>query len=454
MTTVVEPETKRVEESTALWDLPSERCAIGAMILDNDTIPEIRQIITDPDMLYDVRHRILFNTITQLADAGQPTHSQAVLAHIAKTSADSMRKLGGGVYLHDIVSSTPLAVSGTYYARIVSDCAVLRKLDEGCSRIRTRIRGGAGSASDLLEEARVMIADLAGRVAGTDGPVRWRDIIEPATSELQAIQDGEGESEGIPTGFKDVDKVLHGLKGGQVYALAGMSGSGKSTLAGDIARSAAFTCQQATVIFNMEMFRNELFNKLICAHAGVDHGRLLSGTMTDDDWIRIARKCGETEDAPLWIDDTPRQSVADIRAKAHRIHREHGPLKVIIVDLIGLVDPPSGAATREQQVAAISRSLKVLAGELNAAVIVVAQLNRNPSQRPDKRPTIHDLRESAQIGHDASAVIIVHRPEQYDRTSHVGEAIFIIAKSRFGPECDVPVAAQLHLSRFYDMAID
>lgn len=449
MTAVAEP---RAAESSPLFDLGAEQAMVGAMLIDRATIGEIRQIVTDPEMLYSTPNRILFQAIAELDDAKQPTSAQAVLAHLAVTAPDTIRKLNNGVYLSEVLENTPVGVTGPYYARIVADRAVLRALDEECARIRRRIHTGAGSTADLIESARVMVADLAGRVASADGPVRWRDIITPAMDELEAIERGEAASEGIPTSFPDLDRLIHGLKGGQVYVVAGMSGSGKSTFVGDLVRSAAFTHQQATLVVTLEMSRLELFNKLICAHASVDHGRLTGGSMTDQDWIRVAQKCGETADAPLWIDDTPRQSLADIRVKAHRLHREHGPLKVIVVDLIGLVDPPA-AQTREQQVAAISRALKVLAGELDAAVIVVAQLNRNPNQRADKRPTQHDLRESAQIGHDASAVILLHRPEQHDRAAQVGEAVLIVDKNRFGPEGDVTVAAQLHLSRFFSMAL-
>lgn len=450
MTAVAEP---RAGSSSPLYDLGSEQAVIGAMLLDRAVIGEVRQIVTDVEMFYSWPHRLLFQAICDLDDAKQPTSAQAILAHLATTDASALRKLGNGVYVSEILENVPLGVSGPYYARIVADRAVLRALDEACVRIRNRIHSGAGTTGDLLESARLMVADLAGRVAATDGPVRWRDLLTPGCDELEALGQGEGTSEGIPTGFPDLDRLIHGLKGGQVYALAGMSGSGKSTFAGDLIRSAAFTCQQPTLVFNMEMSRLELFNKLVCAHASVDHGRLTGGRMTDDDWVRVAKVCGETEDAPLWIDDSPGQSLADIRVKAHRLHREHGPLKLIVVDLIGLVEPPAGD-TREQQVAAISRALKVLAGELDAAVVVVAQLNRGPNQRADKRPNQHDLRESAQISHDASAVILIHRPEQHDRSAQVGEAIFIVDKNRFGPEGDVTVAAQLHLSRFYSMAVD
>jgi replicative DNA helicase len=257
---------------------------------------------------------------------------------------------------------------------------------------------------------------------------------------------------GIPTGFPDLDDVIKGIHPGRVYVVAGESGSGKSVFVGDLVRSATFHHGASALMFNMEMTKTELFDRLLCAEAGVHHARAMDGDLHFDDWKKLATVTGETAKARLWLDDTARLTVADIRARVQRYKREHD-LKVIVVDLIGLVTPNDRRLTREQQVAEISRKLQQLAVEMLIAVIVVAQINRGPQQRTDKRPSIHDLRESAQIGHDAAVVILVHRPSKHDRDKRPGEADLIIDKNRFGPEQDITVCAQLHYCRFASFAI-
>ncbi len=252
---------------------------------------------------------------------------------------------------------------------------------------------------------------------------------------------------GMQTGFPDLDRVIKGLKTGRVYVVAGESGSGKSIFVGDLVRAATFRHGAGALIFNMEMTKLELFDRLLCAQAEVNHERATEGDLSDDDWGKLITASVGTAEAKLWIDDTPRLTVADIRARVQRYKREHG-IKVVVIDLIGLVTPHDRRVPREQQVADISRKLQQVAVEMDVAVIVVAQINRGNLTRADKRPSIHDLRESAQIGHDAAVVILVYRPSKHDRAKRPGEADLIIDKNRFGPEVDVTVCAQLHYCRF------
>lgn len=452
MTTYAEPASPPVE-STPLYDLGAERCVLGAMMLDAAVVGELQEILPDGAGFYDGRHRLIYDTIVGMHGAGKPTGMLAVASQLAEHGHDLVR-VGGVPYLHTILEHIPVAANGPYFARIVADRAVLRGLDEACVKIRRLIHDGAGTSTELVETARTMVADLAGRVASTDGPVRWNELMEPALDQAEAIAANNGLGvAGIPTGFPDLDQLLHGIQPGKVYVVAGESGSGKSTLASDFVRSVAFTHRQAAVVFNLEMSKIELFNRFVCAHATVAHAALVSGKMTDEDWTKIARVCGDTDDAPLWIDDSPNLTAADIRVRAHKLKQQHD-LKMIVVDLIGLVTPAQGNTPRQEQVAAISRKFKQLAKELQVAVVVVAQINRGPQQRADKRPSIHDLRESAQIGHDADAVILVHRPDKHDKDSpRVGEADLIVDKNRFGAEDTVTVCAQLHYSRFASMAI-
>lgn len=434
-----------------LQDLAAEQAVVGSMLLSRAVISDVMESVTAEDF-GDPIHRTLFTVVADMHSRGEPI--DALMVGKALADSGDLMRIGGVPYLHTLIESVPTVSNATHYARIVADYATLRSLDAVCVKIRQKVHSRTDSPADLVEEARALVADLAGRAASTDGPVVWNAITEEgleAANEREARRDA-GELPGIPTGLPDLDRLIHGLQPGQVYVIAGESGSGKSTLAGDFVRSSAFANNESTLYFALEMSRVEMFNKLVCAQAGVLHDRLVEGSMDIDDWTAIGKVCGKTRDAPLYIDDSGRLSVADMRVRAMRIKSE-GDLKVIVVDLIGLTDPALKSATREQQVADISRRLHALAKELQVAVVVVAQINRGNLARADKRPSIHDLRESAQIGHDAAAVILVFRPEKADRkTQRIGEADLIIDKNRFGAEKTITVAAQLHYSRFVSMA--
>ncbi len=445
-------ERPQINVDRSVHDIDAEQAVLGAMLLSRGVISEIMGLLQGKDF-YRPIHATIFNAITDLHGRGEPVDVLLVGRLLADTG--DLVRVGGVPYLHTVTETVPIVASAMHYARIVADLAVLRDLDAACQKVRQMIHTRSGTPAELVETARTMVTDLVGRVASADGPVIWSEIADEGLNAAYHAEEQreKGKTAGVPTGFPDLDRLIHGLQASQVYVIAGESGSGKSTLASDFVRSAAFANRASTLYFALEMSRTEMFNRLVCAHANVHHDKIVDGSMEIDDWTKIVRVCGETEEAPLWIDESAHLSVADIRVRALRIHRER-TLKVIVVDLIGLVTPDMPNATREQQVASISRKLHALAKELGVAVVVVAQINRANQTRSDKRPSIHDLRESAQIGHDAAVVILVHRPEKADRNStRVGECDLIIDKNRFGAEATITVAAQLHLSRFVSMAI-
>lgn len=438
-----------LDEANPLRDAGAEQRVLGAMLLTPGSIAEIAEII-DGSAFYDPKHRKLFTTLVDMQAGGQPVGPHEVVSHLIDNGG--VQQVGGAPYVSTLLEETATGVSGTHFAQIVADRAMLRALDEACDKIRRRIRAAAGTSAEIVEEARSLVVELAGKAAATDGPVRWKDLIDDGLTRMEERGEQDATTIGIPTGLADLDKAIKGIHTGRVYVVAGESGSGKSTLAADFLRSATFTHGEGALFFNMEMTRHELFDRLLCAEAGVNHTRALEGQLDEDEWFKLGRTAGATDGANLWLDATPRLTVADIRARALRKKREHN-IKIVVVDLIGLVTADR-SLVREQQVAEISRKLQQLAVELDIAVIVVAQINRNNQSRADKRPSIHDLRESAQIGHDAAVVILVHRPEMHDRSKRPGEADLIIDKNRFGPTTDVTVCAQLHYSRFASFNIN
>jgi replicative DNA helicase len=257
---------------------------------------------------------------------------------------------------------------------------------------------------------------------------------------------------GVPTGFEDLDALTDGLHPGQMVCVAGRPALGKSTLGLDFTRAAAVKHGLPTVMFSLEMSRNELTMRLLSAEARVPLHSMRTGLLGEDDWTRLATKMAEVADAPLFIDDSPNMSMMQIRAKCRRLRQRHD-LRLVVVDYLQLMSSPRRTENRQQEVSEISRQLKLLAKEIGVPIVAISQLNRGPEQRTDKRPMLSDLRESGAIEQDSDVVILLHREDAYDRESpRAGEADFIVAKHRNGPTTTVTVAFQGHFSRFVDMA--
>jgi replicative DNA helicase len=257
---------------------------------------------------------------------------------------------------------------------------------------------------------------------------------------------------GVPTGFTDLDALTNGLHPGQLIILAARPAIGKSTLGVDIARTASIKHGLTSVIFSLEMSRNEIVMRLLSAEAQVPLHHMRAGTMSDADWAKLAGKMGVVSEAPLFIDDSPNMTLMEIRAKCRRLKQRHD-LRLVVVDYLQLMTSGKKVESRQQEVSEFSRSLKLLAKELEVPVIAISQLNRGPEQRTDKRPMLSDLRESGSLEQDADMVVLLHREDAYERESpRAGEADFIVAKHRNGPTATVTVAFQGHYSRFVDMA--
>ena len=276
-------------------------------------------------------------------------------------------------------------------------------------------------------------------------------MLQQAFDEIEAMGSRSGELYGVPTGFRELDELTNGLHPSQLIVIAGRPAMGKSTVGLDLLRAASIKAQMTSAMFSLEMGRSEITMRLLSAEAQILLSRLRTGQMTDPDWNRLARRMGEIAQAPLFIDDSPNMSMMEIRAKCRRLKQRHD-LKLVVVDYLQLMTSPRKVENRQQEVAEMSRSLKLLAKELEIPVVAISQLNRGAEQRQDKRPQMSDLRESGAIEQDADMVILLHREDAYEKESpRAGEADLIVAKHRNGPTKDVVVSSQLHYSRFVDM---
>ena len=427
-------------------DLAAEQCVLGAMLLSKDAIADVVETLRGGDF-YRPSHETVFDAIVDLYGRGEPVDAVTVADELGKRG--QLTKLGGGPYIHDLLAAVPLAANAGYYASIVRDKAVLRRLADAATHIAQLVRAGEGEPDDLLDRAQAELHAITDRRTGQDfQPLSA--LMQPAMDEIEAIG-SRGDLSGVPTGFADLDELTGGLHPGQMVILAARPGAGKTTAAIDTARSAAIRHRLTTAIFSLEMSQLEITMRILSAEASVSLANMRSGRMSDSEWERVAARMSEVSSAPMFIDDSPNLTIMEIRAKARRLKQQHD-LKLVIIDYIQLMTSGKRAESRQVEVSEFSRQIKLLAKELEVPVVALSQLNRGPEQRTDKRPMLSDLRESGSLEQDADLVILLNRPDLHDKESdRAGEADFDIAKHRNGPTRVITVAFQGHYSRFADM---
>jgi replicative DNA helicase len=309
------------------------------------------------------------------------------------TKRGQLARVGGGAFLHQLISSVPTAANAGYYAHIVAERAVLRRLVEAGTRIvQLGYAQGGGDVEDIVNAAQAEVYGVSEKRGGEDYH-KLGDIIELTVDEIEVASGRSGQMTGVPTGFTDLDSLTNGLHPGQMIVLAARPAMGKSTLGLDIARTAAIKHGMASVVFSLEMSKTEITMRLLSAEAQIQLQHMRKGTMREDDWTRLAQTMGRVSDAPLFIDDSPNMSLMEIRAKCRRLKQRHN-LKLVVIDYLQLMTSGKRVESRQQEVSEFSRALKLLAKELEVPVIAISQLNRGPEQRTDKRPQMSDLRES------------------------------------------------------------
>jgi replicative DNA helicase len=376
-------------ERTPPHDVAAEQCVLGGMLLSKDAISDVIEVIRPTDH-YRPAHQLVHEAILDLYGRGEPADAITVANEL--TRRGEIARVGGGPYLHTLIASVPTAANAGYYARIVRERAILRRLVEAGTRIVQFGYAGEADADDLVDRAQAEVFAVTDRRASEDYQ-SLSEIMPGALDEIEAIGSRGGVLTGVPTGFADLDALTNGLHPGQMIVIAARPAVGKSTLALDFARAAAIRNGMATVLFSLEMGRNEITMRLLSAEARVPMHTMRTGQMNDDDWARLARRMSEVADAPLFIDDSPNMSLMEIRAKCRRL-KQRNDLKFVIIDYLQLMSSPKRVENRQQEVSEMSRSLKLLAKELDVPVIALSQLNRGPEQRTDKRPLLSDLRES------------------------------------------------------------
>lgn len=429
-------------------DIEAEQYVLGSMMLSRDAIEAVQEHL-EVDDYYRAAHETIHAAIMELYAANEPVDALTVSAELKRRG--ELSRIGSATYLHTLISSVSTTASAGYYARIVRERAQLRRLVNAGTRIvQLGYAEGEGDVDELIDSAQAEIFSLSERRTMTDY-VPLSDLADPLLRELDSRQQHQGLARGVPTGLVDLDKLTAGLHPGQMIIIAARPGMGKSTLAMNLLRSAAITHQRTAVIFSLEMSRTDLGLRLLAAEAQVRLDRMLKGQMNDADWQRVSSTIGRIQKAPLFIDDSPNMMLNEIRAKCRRLKQKED-LQLVVVDYLQLLISGKRVESRQQEVSEFSRSLKLLAKELEVPVIAVAQLNRGPESRTDKKPMMSDLRESGSLEQDADIVMLLHRPDYYDAAVRQGEVDIIVAKHRNGETATVSASFQGHFARLTNMA--
>lgn len=429
-------------------DLDAETSVLGSMMLSKDAIADVVENLRGEDF-YKPAHETIYDVILDLYASGEP--ADAVTVSNALSKSGDLARIGGAAYLHTLIQSVPTSANAIFYAEIVRELALLRRLVTAGTRIVQMGYDAQGDTDDLINRAQSEVYQVTERRT-TEDYVRLSEALQPTIEEIERSGSHDGDTAGVPTGFYEFDELTNGLHPGQMIVIAARPGVGKSTLALDFARSAAIHHEQTTVIFSLEMGRIELTTRLLSAESGIPLQKLRQGKLDDErDWTTLANTMGKINDAPLFIDDSPNMALTEIRAKCRRLKQQHD-LKMVVIDYLQLMTSGKRVESRQQEVSEFSRSLKLLAKELEVPVIALSQLNRSAEQRNDKRPMVSDLRESGSIEQDADMVLLIHREDMYDKESpHAGEAVIMVAKHRNGPTGEITVAFQGARSRFANM---
>ncbi|WP_028324600.1 replicative DNA helicase [Desulfatirhabdium butyrativorans] len=432
--------------------IEAEESILSAILLDNGVLPDVVEVLRAEDF-YKGAHQKIFSAVLDLFDRSEPV-DLVTLAEALK-SKGHLESIGGPSVLLHILENAPIAVNAAQYAHIVRDKACLRRLIEKSTQIVQRCFEDQGDVDDVLDFAEASIFEVsAHKVKQAFSQIG--ELIDSNIYKLEERQENKSLYTGIPTGFEGLDKLTSGLQKADLLILAARPSMGKTALALNIARNVAVESNVPCAIFSLEMSKEQLSMRMLCAEARIDSGRLRDGFFSREDWGRITHAASVLTTAPIYIDDSADISALTIRAKARRLKMEKN-LGLIIIDYLQLMKSSVSAERRDLEISDISRSIKSLAKEIDIPIIALSQLNRKLEERSDKRPQLSDLRESGALEQDADIVAFIYRDEVYNREENnpnKGKAEIIVAKHRNGPTGMVPLVFLKAYTRFENPAPD
>ena len=445
MTAVIEPQITR-SPRVPPHSIDAEESVLGAVLLSSDAANTALEKLHAEDF-YKPAHQQIFDVISQLFDANEPIDAVTVSEGLRRDG--SLDRMGGIEFLTNLIDSVPSTSNVEYYAGIVEEHALRRRL----MKVGGDIGIIAGNTTDPIEEvvdkAEQSVFAVAERQVG-DGLQVIDDLLGPAIEKAEALQRSGSEVTGVSTGFRDLDRKLAGLHPSNLIVLAARPGMGKSALAFNIAQNVALA-GNTVAIFTLEMSREEVVTRLLCSKGRIDSQKLRTGRLTEADFTKLSNAAGALYKQDIFVDDSPGLTVTEIRAKCRRLRRKPG-LDLVVVDYLQLMNG-SGQENRQQEIAMISRSLKDLARELQVPIMALSQLNRGVEAREDKRPRLGDLRESGAVEQDADVVMFIYRDEYYfpEKVESKGVAEVVVAKHRQGSVGRVDMTFLPEFTLFADM---
>lgn len=428
-------------------NIEAEQSTLGSMLLERDAIAKVIEAL-EPDDFYKETHRIIYEAIVTLFNRSEPVDLITVTEQLRQMGA--LDNVGGAAYITALANTVPTAANVEYYARIVKEKAILRALVKAGTQIASLGYGPHDDVEAALDEAEQLIFRISDS-RSTASIVDIRTVLVQTFDRIEQLYANKASVTGLPTGFTDLDEMLSGLQPAELIIIAARPSMGKTALALNMAQHAAMVERVPVLIFSLEMSKEQLAQRMLCAEARVDSQRLRKGDLRSDDWPRLSRALGDLSEAPIYIDDTPSVTALDIRARARRLRAEKG-LGLIVIDYLQLIQGSGRAENRQQEIAEITRSLKSLARELNIPVMALAQLSRAVEATNEKKPLLSHLKESGEIEQSADVVAFIYREDYYrPDTERKNIAEIIVAKQRNGPTGTVELRWNASITRFENL---
>lgn len=428
-------------------NIEAEQSVLGAIFLAKEALITAIELVT-PEDFYKAAHQRIFKTMLDLYEKGEPVDLVTVTAELQDHKI--LDEVGGVTYLTELASSVPTAANIEYYAKIVEEKSLLRRLIRTATKIANDGYSREDDVGEIIADAEKYIMQIS-QNRNSGGFVPIRDVLMETYERIEFLSQHRGDVTGIPSGYPDLDKMTAGFQRSDLIILAARPSVGKTAFALNVAQNVAARAGQTVAIFSLEMGASQLVQRMICAEGNLDASKMRSGWLEEDDWQKLTMAIGTLAKAPIFIDDTPGVTVQDIRAKCRRLQTEHG-LGMILIDYLQLIHGRGRGENRQQEVSEISRTLKGIARELNVPVIALSQLSRSVEQRQDKRPMMSDIRESGSIEQDADIVAFLYRDDYYDKETENKNVIeVIIAKQRNGPTGTVELAFLKEYNKFVSL---
>ncbi|HBF0572292.1 TPA: replicative DNA helicase [Clostridioides difficile] len=428
----------------------SEQSILGSILLDKDAIITVTETIK-PDDLYKEAHKIIYECMITLSNKGEPIDLITLTEELRKQG--HLNDIGGISYITSLSTIVPTTSNVKYYADIVKEKSVLRKLIKASNEIINLGYSGATKIEDVLEQAEKSIFDISQEKTSDDFK-SINLVLMDAYDMIEKLYTNKSDVTGITTGFKDLNKKINGLQRTDLILIAARPAMGKTAFSLNLVQNAALKGDASVAVFSLEMSKEQLVQRMLSSQSSVELKKIKTGTLNDNDWPRIIDAMAVLSDAKIHIDDTPGIKISELRSKCRKLKIEKG-LDLVLIDYLQLMEGEGNNESRQQEISKISRSLKILAKELNCPVVALSQLSRAPEQRADHRPMLSDLRESGAIEQDADIVMFLYRDEYYHADSeskNIGEVI--IAKNRHGETGSVELVWLGEVQRFGDKLRD